>query len=603
MPKRAAEDDEMYKETLEAFEAIEKPSDENTDDDKDEMSSEKSSGEHTDEDMDTTNRHEGRLTIVASQSKPETNLSDIFQHLEQLPKNKFTWTKELDNQQTLSSFFTSWFHADTKKLPTLEELLFMLQAMMPYFMVKISDAGSKFIVKQDKKNTFRCLKHSLRNTDPDDFQIYYREDVPVKQSAKRARKDQTITEETQPEIETRKRIISFSKLMVTYGTQLFSEATYNDVGIWADGCTPTKAFNLWQGFAAELLPMSQSELEREIKWFLDFTKESVCAGDETSFLFVCEWLHVLFTKLDGPLGTLLALVGPQGIGKSFWVDIIAAIIGESAHSQFSSLEEMNGYNNRLLGRRLYTISEGTVGHPTEVRKQMESLKAKVTDMNITQHAKYENPLIVKNIGAIIWTMNDRQAMYLESSDRRICLLEMKAVHTKDDHAYWSKYRLIHQKDPRMMNMIYTYFVNYKSPMTYPNGKEINVHNPPQSSGKLDMMASGTVVTRYVAWVKRQIILDENKKECNPRGQHPKSCIELWGKHEKDSAFDDGIFKWAKPNNEDVSKLSFISFGRELTRLSETPGSGLEKAKKNGKQPTKYVFIITDEDCKRVLEDE
>ena len=149
--------------------------------------------------------------------------------------------------------------------------------------------------------------------------------------------------------------------------------------------------NLFFGFATE---------PREGDWtlFRQFLIEAICGNEPDPEAAADELLMLLAWKaqnFDQPPGRALVLHGGSGVGKDFFVNILADMFGESYTFFTAQTEHMFGrFNSHLENKAIIHLN----GVPDEA-----VLKSQIADSTIMIERKFGAPSIRKNIAMFILT--------------------------------------------------------------------------------------------------------------------------------------------------------------------------------------------------------
>lgn len=190
-------------------------------------------------------------------------------------------------------------------------------------------------------------------------------------------------------------------------------------------------FNLWKGFSY------QPENNGKEKPFLNYTKEVICQGDESSNQYLIACLADIVQHPTKKNGKAIALRGKQGTGKTFFVEQFGKLFGDAFLKTNRAQDIGSRFNARMANKLVVFCDEnfsfwaGPEGH------QITSyLKNIITGDTIDVEFKGKDSIIQKNYMRIFLATNDDWVAPVEKNDRRYIVLDVSDKH-RNDHAYFA----------------------------------------------------------------------------------------------------------------------------------------------------------------------
>lgn len=153
----------------------------------------------------------------------------------------------------------------------------------------------------------------------------------------------------------------------------------------------------------------------DVRPFLDFIDYMFPRRDEKEE--VLKWCATLIAKPTIRMGYGLLLISEkQGIGKTTLGSLILApLVGDGNVAHPSENDILSPFNDWVANKRLAIIGEIYSGASW---KAYHSLKATITDKDVTVNQKYMRPYVTENWCHIIACSNSMRALKMENDDRR-----------------------------------------------------------------------------------------------------------------------------------------------------------------------------------------
>jgi hypothetical protein len=192
-------------------------------------------------------------------------------------------------------------------------------------------------------------------------------------------------------------------------------------------------YNLWPGWAIESSTIGSCDLILEhLRWV-------VCRGRQDAFDYLTQWLASIVQRPASPVGTGIALRGPQGSGKSTVPYIMGKILGKTCLS-VSQPEHLSGkFNAHHEGLLLLDAEEAFFAGDKRAASAMKHL---ITSPTLTVERKFCDPIEIPNYVRVIITSNEQWIVSLSFEDRRWTVLDVSAERTGDREYFNALYHEI-----------------------------------------------------------------------------------------------------------------------------------------------------------------
>ena len=156
--------------------------------------------------------------------------------------------------------------------------------------------------------------------------------------------------------------------------------------------------------------------------FLDHMLNNMCAGDDDVFTYLLGWLADAFWN-PGPCETGVILNGPQGSGKTIWVESIMEFFGVHAITLDDPEQLVGNFNKHLQNKSLVFADEAFFAGN---RKHAAKLKTLVTRPDVFIEPKGVDGFVVPKKFRLVMASNDEHVIQAERDDRRNLVLTVDA---------------------------------------------------------------------------------------------------------------------------------------------------------------------------------
>jgi hypothetical protein len=202
--------------------------------------------------------------------------------------------------------------------------------------------------------------------------------------------------------------------------------SYNGVDVDPSGGKrlSSRTFNLWGGFDVQKIPRDISATVGERS---DRIRRHICeelaSGITELYDFILDLVAHYLYRPDVRTNVLMFIYGLQGAGKSWFTDLLKALMGIAAYGETDSPENhLFGKHGHLwLGRIVIHIAEAK-----NLRDLHKNLKNIVTAVTMTYEQKFQDLKEARNYSNIIVTANIMSAVYVPHDDRRVCAMKVSS---------------------------------------------------------------------------------------------------------------------------------------------------------------------------------
>ena len=217
-----------------------------------------------------------------------------------------------------------------------------------------------------------------------------------------------------------------------------------------------QVLNLWRGWPHNLQPgwedyrltidgpvrvtdgnFDRAEMPgRYCDMFLEHMRKNMCGEDESVFKYLLGWIADALWN-PGPCETAIVLTGPQGSGKTFWVESIMEFFGIHAITLDDPEQLVGNFNKHLQNKSLVFADEAFFAGN---RKHANRLKTLITRPDIFIEPKGVDGFIAPKRFRLVFASNDEHVIQAERDDRRNLVLAVDAGERNQDHEYFDRMR-------------------------------------------------------------------------------------------------------------------------------------------------------------------
>lgn len=219
---------------------------------------------------------------------------------------------------------------------------------------------------------------------------------------------------------------------------------------------PPDILNLWRGWPIGLSPgwddhklgpdgpepNTNSIFDREkmpalyCDRFLEHMRQNMCGGDDAIFKYLLGWIADSILN-PGPCETAVVLTGPQGSGKTMWVECVMEFFGVHAITLDDPEQLVGNFNRHLQNKSLVFADEAFFAGN---RKHAAKIKTLITRPDIFIEPKGVDGFVAPKRFRLVFASNDEHVMQAERDDRRNLVLTVDAGQHNQDREYFAAIR-------------------------------------------------------------------------------------------------------------------------------------------------------------------
>jgi Family of unknown function (DUF5906) len=209
---------------------------------------------------------------------------------------------------------------------------------------------------------------------------------------------------------------------------------YNEVGF-----DPSKTFDrndrsvdvydMWRGWETKGKKPATIDEKLVVKHILRFIYEIICDKNMSHFFWVLSWIADLIKNPADPKGVALVLIGPKGIGKSFFGELICSLVGDKYSFITADKDDIFGGFNGHLSNLMFVMYEEAVW--AENRQIEAILKVFLTGKRRPNKAKYHDTKMINNYLRSLILANPGWAVPVSLDERRYMILNPSSDRMKD----------------------------------------------------------------------------------------------------------------------------------------------------------------------------
>ena len=202
--------------------------------------------------------------------------------------------------------------------------------------------------------------------------------------------------------------------------------TFRSIGMNCDSNRPiTDMLNMYTPPTYSLTdPLADPELAKP---WVDHLLYSIANGDYGVFEYLFSWTAHVVQRPGVKIGTALAIVGPQGIGKNAAFAPVQSILGPHAFESTNADEDVLGSFNAHLAKTVFLVMNEAIWGGD--KKKSGKLKGYITDPTLMINGKGRDQYQTTNHMNIVFLSNHDRIVPAEPKERRYFV-----IHTSDRHA-------------------------------------------------------------------------------------------------------------------------------------------------------------------------
>ena len=188
-------------------------------------------------------------------------------------------------------------------------------------------------------------------------------------------------------------------------------------------------YDMWRGW--ETIGKKPETLAEvcAVKDVLRFIYEIICNKKMGHFYWVLSWIADLIKNPADPKGVALVLIGPKGIGKSFFGEMVCSLVGDKYSFTTANKDDIFGDFNGHLSNIMFMVYEEAVWAQN---RQIEAiLKVFINGKRRASQAKYHDTKMINNYLRSLILANPGWAVPVSLDDRRYMILNPSLDRMKD----------------------------------------------------------------------------------------------------------------------------------------------------------------------------
>jgi len=215
-------------------------------------------------------------------------------------------------------------------------------------------------------------------------------------------------------------------------------------------------YNTWEGWETVAQKPETVDEKRALKELLRFIYVIICDKNVDHFHWVCSWLADLVQHPEAPRGVALVLIGLKGVGKTFFAELICALLGERYSYITADRNDIFGpFSGHLAGLVFLVLEEAVwaANHQNEA-----ILKHILTGKRRSSHAKHKDPKMIANYLHSVILANPGWVVPMSQDERRFSVLYPSTAKMQDRRHFAELARL---RDNGGRSALMYFFKNYR----------------------------------------------------------------------------------------------------------------------------------------------
>lgn len=238
------------------------------------------------------------------------------------------------------------------------------------------------------------------------------------------------------------------------------------------------------------------ETKKGVDYILDHIKTNLCNKVEEQYSFFINCISCIM--MGRALRILIYLQGPEGNGKSGFLDFIKTILGDWNVYRTSDSNIILGNFNGQLDGKLLLIMEELINDGNDFVAFANALKSIITEDTLEIKYKFKTPYQQKNHLSVIISTN-QSALCLNKNTRRPFIPDLSNVNCGNEE-YWTLF-FKHSENKKVQHAFFVYMCELY------NDKKLHEwhegHNVPMSKAKQDKITE--YLPASIVYVKDKLL--------------------------------------------------------------------------------------------------
>lgn len=215
-------------------------------------------------------------------------------------------------------------------------------------------------------------------------------------------------------------------------------------------------YNTWEGWETVARKPETVDEKRALKELLRFIYVIVCDKNVGHFHWVCSWIADLVQHPEAPKGVALVLIGLKGVGKTFFAELICALLGERYSYITADRNDIFGHFSGHLAGLVFLVLEEAVWAANHQNEAI--LKHILTGKRRSSHAKHKDPKMIANYLHSLILANPGWVVPMSQDERRFSVLYPSTARMQDRGHFAQLARL---RDNGGRSALMYFFKNYR----------------------------------------------------------------------------------------------------------------------------------------------
>lgn len=155
--------------------------------------------------------------------------------------------------------------------------------------------------------------------------------------------------------------------------------------------------------------------------FKDHIRDNIAGGHHPSYEYILNWMAFAVQKLGRRIGTALVLIGPKGVGKSIFTELLGFVFGRHKFVTAHSGDVIGHFNDRLESTSLLGLEEAFVSQNLEAESVLKDL---ITRETLRLEGKFIGVWDSPNFLRIVLTSNHEQVVRADVTERRYAVFNV-----------------------------------------------------------------------------------------------------------------------------------------------------------------------------------
>lgn len=167
-----------------------------------------------------------------------------------------------------------------------------------------------------------------------------------------------------------------------------------------------------------------------------FIKDVVCAGSEELFSFMMDKYLPTLLK-TGRTELCLVAIGSKGVGKSSFVEILKALVGDAYYTQLNDISRIKQKHNTFLKEKILISIEEVPENAAFMSSIQNILKDLITGKTVLVEPKGVDAYNINSYCNFVLCTNNHNPALVTDDNRRYVIMEFGEMH-QNDNGYFKR---------------------------------------------------------------------------------------------------------------------------------------------------------------------